>query len=216
MTFFRSLICHPGTALLIWAGASFGSIQASAGTPAQVDLSLGVVVSPKTFVPGGRNTIALTVHNGGPDVAGGNTSSSIDVYGEGYIITTQPPPYEVVEPIEGCWVERFVTEPLPDNNIGLLFVYYFDSIPAGQSRTCTYDIEFYPSTSAPLTLEWQVENWYTDIDTDSSNNTVDYTLVAAPALSPSEPVPALSPLGWLTLGLGLLLTGCLMRGRASP
>ena len=124
MTLACSRICRLGAALLTGiCTPGLGSIQAFAGTPAQVDLSLGVVVSPKTFVPGGRNTIALTVHNGGPDVAGGNTSSSIDVYGEGYIITTQPPPFEVVAPIEGCWIERAVSEPLPDGNIALLFIY---------------------------------------------------------------------------------------------
>lgn len=155
------------------------------------------------------------MHNAGPDVAGATTSTpSIIVYEDDFIVTTQPPPFEVVAPIEGCWIERAVSEPLPDGNIALLFIYYFDSIPAGQSRTCTYDIAFYPSTNASLQVGWRVSAG-NDEDTNLSNNRLDYTLVAAPALSPSVPVPALSPLVRLTLGLGLLLTAALMRGRVS-
>ncbi|WP_067648981.1 hypothetical protein [Dokdonella koreensis] len=168
----------------------------AAGQPAQADLSLSVVVTPSTFVAGGRNRVALTVHNAGPDLAGGGTESSISVASEFYIINTRPPPYEVVEETaQGCWVERFVTEPLPDNSIALLFAYYFDSIPAGQSRTCTYEIEYYPSTHPPLPLEWTVFTWYTDVDPDPSNNTLRYTLEAQTVL----PVPSGS--GWSAIGL---------------
>ena len=166
------------------------------GQPAQTDLSLSVSVTPSTFVVGGRSRVALTVHNTGPDQAGGGTDSSISVASEYYIINTRPPPYEVVEETaQGCWVERFVTEPLPDNSIALLFAYYFDSIPAGQSRTCTYEIEYYPSTRPPLPLEWTVSTWYTDVDPDPSNNTLRYTLEAQPVL----PVPSGS--GWSAAGL---------------
>lgn len=190
----------------------FFSIAAASvmGQPAQTDLSLSVAVTPSTFVAGERNRVALTVHNAGPDQAGGGTESSISVASEFYIINTRPPPYEVVEETaQGCWVERFVTEPLPDNSIALLFAYYFDSIPAGQSRTCTYEIEYYPSTRPPLPLEWTVSTWYTDIDPNPSNNTLRYTLEAPPAV----PVPSGS--GWSTGGLiGVMMVLGLWRLRA--
>jgi len=181
------------------------------------DLSVSVVVTPPTFVAGGRNTIALTVRNAGPDAIDSGTDYSVSVYGEDHIITVQPPPYEVVEStIQGCLAERFVSEPLPDGNIALLFVYYFNSLPAGSSLTCTYEIEYYPSTASPLTLEWNVDTWYTgtNIDPDPSNNTLSYILAAAPPM-PVTPVRATSLVASLSLGLGLLLTVGVVRGRRS-
>jgi len=125
-------------------------IAAAAGTVApQVDLSLGVNVSPRTFTPGGSQTVELTVYNAGPDDAGTipGTSQTVYVVEDQFIVTDAPPPFEVHEPL-GCLVDRFVSEPLPDNQIALSFVFDFDSIPAGQSRTCTYNIDYYPSTRA--------------------------------------------------------------------
>ena len=62
MTFVRSLICRPRAALMATVcPLGLCSIPAAAQTPAQVDLSLSVAVSPPTFVPGGRNHVALTV-----------------------------------------------------------------------------------------------------------------------------------------------------------
>lgn len=166
--------------------------------------SLSVTVTPPIFVPGGRNTVALTVHNAGPDTAGTipGVSPSIFVYQDIFIITTQPPPYEIVSPADGCWIERFVGEPLPDRNIALSFGHYFESIPAGQSRTCTYDIEFYSSTRASFPTGWLVRT-PNDDDKNPSNDRLDYTFATAP-LAPAAPVPTGSTLTWLVLGLGLL------------
>lgn len=126
--------------------------------------------------------------------------------GESYIVTTQPPPYEVIFPADGCAVERFVTDPLPDGNLALQFAYYFDALPVGASRTCTYEIEFYPSTTPPLTLKWKATTWYVrdNIDPDPSNNTFNYTLNAAPRVPPTS-VPAGTPMAWFLLGIGLVI-----------
>lgn len=181
---------------------------APASTVAQqthADLSISAVLSPPYFVPGGRNTVELTVHNAGPDAIDNPPDFSISVFGESYIVTTQPPPYEVlVDAAKGCWAERFVTEPLPDGNIALGFDYYFAPIAAGASRTCTYEIEFYPSTLPPLTFRWRVSAWYAldNIDPNPSNDTFIYTLNAAPSVPPT-PVPAGSPMLWIFLGVGL-------------
>lgn len=170
----------------------------------QADLSVSATVTPPYFIPGQRNTVALTVHNDGPDALDIHPPYSIVVGGEAYFVTTLPPPYEVIVPADGCGVERFVTEPLPDGNIALQFVFYFDVLSVGASRTCTYDIEYYPSAQPPLTLEWNATTWYVldNIDPDPSNNMFRYSLSGAP-LAPPAPVPTGSRMAWLLLGFGL-------------
>jgi len=172
----------------------------------QGDLSVSAVVTPPYFVPGGRNTVALTVHNAGPDAVDSGAEFSVSVFGDSYTITHHPPPYEVlVDTAQGCWAERFIVEWVPPNNdIILLFAYDFDALPAGGSLTCIYETEFHPSTTAPFTFEWQVDTHGTgfSIDPDPSNNTFSYTLGAAPTGSPT-PVPAGTSPAWLLLGVGL-------------
>jgi hypothetical protein len=133
--------------------------SATAGTRLQVDLSLQVSTTPVPFVPGGYGTVALTLHNVGPDTAGGTLSGqeSINVYEDQFIITVQPPPFEVRDPVAGCRMERFVSEPLPNGDIGLVLAFYFGPIPAGESHTCTYAIEFHPSTRESFITGWLVD-----------------------------------------------------------
>ena len=183
---------------------------------AHADLSVSAIVTPPYFVPGGRNTVALTVHNAGPDAVDSGAEYSVSVFGDSYTITHHPPPYEVlVDTVQGCWAERFVIDLVPPNNDTiLLFAYDFDALPAGDSLTCIYDIEFYPSTTAPFTFEWQVDTSGTgfSVDPNPSNNTFSYTLNAAPPV-PSTPVPAGSLTTWLLLALGLLVAANVMHTR---
>lgn len=182
---------------------------APASTVAQqihADLSVSAVVTPPYFVPGGRNTVELTVHNAGPDAIDSGMDFSASVVGDQYTITFQPSPYEVlVDTAEGCWAERFVAEWIPPNNdIAVLFLYNFNEIPPGQSLTCTYDIQFAPATSAPFTLNWKTGTFYPGMNDDPnpSNDTFSYVLNAAPP-APPTPVPAGSPVFWIFLGIGL-------------
>ena len=184
----------------------------------QGDLSVSATVTPPYFVPGGRNTVELTVHNAGPDAVDSGAEFSISVFGDSYVITHSPPPYEVLmDTVQGCWAERFIIELVPPNNDNiLLFAYDFDALPAGASLTCTYDIEFYPSTTAPFTLEWWVDTSGTgfSIDPNPSNNTFSYTLNAAP-FAPPVPVPAGSPRTWLLLVFGIVFAAGTIGARGS-
>jgi hypothetical protein len=167
-------------------------------------------MTPPTFVPGGHGTFTMTVHNAGPDAAGTTSFGNIRVYGNGFTVTTNPPPFELaIWPIEGdCSIERAVTEPLPDGNIGLVFIYYFGVIPAGESRSCSGGIDFYPSTRANFSTSWLVDGFPNNHDTNPANDRVDYVFRVRPTT-----IPALSPVGLVALALGLLAAG-LMRCRA--
>ncbi|MCQ4167713.1 hypothetical protein [Tahibacter harae] len=185
----------------------FLSVPALAGTRPQVDLSLSASMSPRTFGPGGRNTVELTLRNAGPDAAGTIPirPSTLYVGGDGFYITNSPPPYEVVPPISGCSVERFVSEPLPDGNIGMAFVYYFDSIPAGEFRTCLFDVVFHSSTRTSLAGGFYAYSNVNDIDLNLENNRLDFVFVANRVPVAVAPVPAMSRLGLLGLIAGLIL-----------
>ena len=180
-----------------------------AGTRPQVDLSINVSTMPVPFIPGGRSTVTLTVYNAGPDTAGGTlpNQETIAVSEDQFIITTQPPPFEIRDPVTGCRADEFVSEPLPDGNIALVFLFYFGPIPPGASRTCTYDIEFYPSTRSSFATGWRV-TVSNDDDINPSNNHVDYVFQA-----PSLAIPTMSWQGLTGLGTGLLTIGWLARRR---
>jgi len=200
------------TIILLASFAAFAFPAAVvAGTRPQIDLLLEVTTTPLPFVPGGHGIVAITLHNAGPDTAGGTLSGqeSINVYEDEFIITTQPPPFEVRDPVIGCRVERFVSEPLPNGDIGLVFAFYFGPIPAGESRTCTYAIEFDPSTRESFATGWIVTT-PNDDDADLSNNRVDYVF-QAPAVS----IPTASRHGLIALGFCLLLIGWIWR-RGTP
>lgn len=181
-------------ALGLWSPMSF------AGESAQVDLSVSVSMTPATFVPGGHGTFTVTVHNAGPDTAGDFPDlGNVFVYGGDFIVTNQPSPFELVEPwSDECWIERAVTEPLPDGNIALLFIYYFGSVPAGESRSCTTGIEFYPSTRNSFLSTWEA---YTpsELDIDQTNDEIEYVFRLRPTA-----VPVTSPTALILLGLCLV------------
>ena len=86
-----------------------------------------------------------------------------------------------------------------------MFSYWFDPIPAGESRTCTYRIQFLPSTLESFETDWLVSSYANDDDVDGSNNRFEYTFIAPSGVSVSIPVPMLSSASLLILGLGLLL-----------
>lgn len=186
----------------------------SAGTKPSIDLSLALEVSPRVFVPGGRNTVEVTVHNGGPSAAGtipGNTPSILLVQ-DSFIVTTSPPAFEVIPPIDGCWVERLDLGPFPDGSFRLAFVYYFSAIPSGQSRTCTFDVLFDSSTltSLPIGLTAYSIN---DTELNVANNRLDYTFIAAYVARDPVPAPVLSIAGLLALVAALVLAAGLHRWR---
>ncbi len=163
------------------------SIALAGSSQPNVDLSLGVSITPSEFTQNGRQTVSLTVYNAGPDVAGSipGTSASIYVAEDAFYITdTISPPFNVVAPISGCYVDTFITEPLPDNRVAFLYIFNFDPIAAGSSRTCTYDIAYYPGTRNSFPSGWTV---YTvnDTDTNPTNDYLPNVFTAAPASVPA-------------------------------
>jgi hypothetical protein len=128
------------------------------------------------------------------------------VYEKPYDIVTRPPPFILPELSVGCtaYVEESEYIPgLPGGGITLMFTYWFDAIPAGQSRTCTYRTQFLPSTLESFETHWTVRT-SNDDDINPDNDRFDYTFVAAPAQA-SIPVPTLSAIGLWILVAGLLL-----------
>jgi hypothetical protein len=199
-------------AILLTSSAFFTfSAAAAVGTRPQVDLSLEVTTNPVPFVPGGRGTVTLTVHNAGPDTAGATIPNfdTIVVFQNEFIITTQPPPFWLLTQGVGCIIDTYLSDPLPNGDIALVYIFYVDPIAAGESRVCTYDIEFYPSTRDSFATHWFVTS-SNDDDTDPGNNRVDYVFQA-----PAASIPTASRHGLIALGFCLLLTGWIWRGRMS-
>lgn len=182
---------------------------ALAGSRPQVDLSVDVTTQPVPFVPGGHATVTLTVHNAGPDTAGTPVTGqdAIEVYEDAFIITEHRPPFEIPVQGIGCTIDTFVTEPLPDGNIALVYTFDFGPIEPGESRVCTYGIDFHPSTRASFATGWRVAA-INDEDTDPSNDRFDYVFQAPPAS-----IPAMTWRGVLSLVAGLLFIGCVERRR---
>lgn len=188
---------------------SLWSIPALCGSRPQVDLSVSVSVTPAQFVPGGTAIVTMTVYNAGPDTAGDVLQGEpyIVVYEKPYNIVGRPPPFTLPEPSVGCtaYVEESEYIPgLPGGGISLLFSYWFDAIPAGQSRTCTYRVQFLPSTTESFATNWLVSSAANDDDVDPNNNRFDYTFVTVPSAAPAS-VPTGSLWGWIVLGIGFFL-----------
>ncbi|WP_150132072.1 hypothetical protein [Dokdonella koreensis] len=165
-------------------------------------------------MPGGIVTVTMTVHNAGPDTAGATLpdQQSIIVLERGYDIVDRPPPFVLFEPATGCNAYARETEPipgLPGGGLAYLFLYYFDAIGPGESRTCVYRVRFLPSTQEDFATDWLTTS-PNDDDINPSNNRFDYTFVAAEPPAPVA-VPALSPASWFLLGFGLLLTPVFLR-----
>lgn len=177
------------------------SWEAHAQTRAQVDVSVSVGMTPLTFVPGGQGTFTITVHNAGPDAAGTifPDEKPIRALGSAFIVTAKPPPFELVGiSVGNCWLDRWVSEPLPDGNIVVAFDYYFGPIPAGESHSCTSEIYFNPSTTTDIPANWQVIA-FNDDDVNPANNRADYVFRLRPVM-----VPVSSLVGLMFLALGLL------------
>jgi hypothetical protein len=184
------------------------SIQAIAGTRPQVDLSVSVTTTPEPFVPGGIGTVTMTVRNEGPETAGGTlpNQNSINVREKPYDIVMRPPPFLFFEPAIGCSAYADISEYIPGvpgGGITLLYSYYFGAIAPGETRTCTYRIQFLSSTRADFPTYWRTTS-PNDDDINPENNRFDYTFIAGPSPA-SVPVPALSAIGLLILVAGLLL-----------
>jgi hypothetical protein len=190
---------HLYVALLL--AFSCTKIPAIAGERAQVDLSLEVVVSPRTFTSGGRNFVTMAVHNDGPDVAGASLPNSESIYLliDQFFIADGGPPFEIRGPVIGCRAEEILGEP----NISVTFAFWFESIPPGETHRCTYWIEFYPWIVDSFHTAWQV---FTPNDDDAGvlNDRVDF--VFEPAGAAPAAVSALSLLGALLLACLMLLT----------
>jgi len=184
-------------------------VAVTAGMRPQVDVSLQVTTAPVPFVPGGHAVVTMTVHNAGPDAAGATVPNqdTIVVFEDGFIITTQPPPFTIPAQGEGCVIDTYVSDPLPNGDIGLVYIFYFDSIAAGESRVCTYGIDFDPSIRNDFATGWLVTS-SNDDDSDLSNNRADYVFQGSP-----HSIPILSWQGLAVLGTGLLAIGWRARRR---
>jgi len=199
---------------LIWLAC--GPLQTLAGSRPQVDLSIEVSVTPEQFVAGGISIVTLRVHNEGPDVAGGvyPNEQTIIVLEKPYDIVGGPPPFIIPEAGDGCtvYVEESEYIPgLPEGGITLMWSYWFDAIAPGESRTCTYRAHMLETTTESFDSYWRVYA-PTDDDTDPDNNRVDYTFVAAPRAA-VVPVPGLSSMALIVLGMMLVLAASMHRKR---
>ena len=178
----------------------------SAGARPQVDLSLSVDASPAYFVPGSSGLVTLTIHNAGPDEAGATLpdQSTINVFQDGFLVTDQPPSYEVVPPFEGCYVERVLVGPDVNGDTRLQFVYYVPAIPAGGSHVCAHSIQLDATTVESFVSGWTLFA-PNDDDIDSSNDRVEHLFEVRGEAS-VVPVPTVSALGsgLLVLALGFL------------
>lgn len=195
----------------LFAFAYLLSAQALAGDRPQVDLSVSVSMTPASFSPGSTATVTMVVHNAGPDTAGAVLQGEpyIVVYEKGYNIVAQPPPFILPEESQGCtaYVEESEYIPgLPGGGITLLFTYWFGAIPPGESRTCTYSVQFLTTTVETFETHWTVRS-SNDDDINPDNDRFDYTFVAAPHSANS--VPALSSIALLILSAALVLTRAL-------
>jgi hypothetical protein len=203
-------ICRGSTLLFGVYGFGLFSPCVHAQTRAQVDLAVSVSMTPSTFVPNGHGTFTITVHNAGPDTAGTvfPDEKPIRALGSAFYVTTGPPPFDLVGITEGdCWLDRFVSEPLPDGRIFVAYDYYFGPIPAGESHSCTSDIYFDVSTTSNVPASWNVTP-FNDDDINPANNRVDYVFRVRPVT-----ISALSPIALLMLAFGLLLGVGFMRRR---
>lgn len=215
MRFVRSFGMFLGFAVA--CGFGLLTVPAGAGTRPQVDLSVSVTTTPVPFVPDGIGTVTMTVHNAGPETAGATLPGQrlVIVLEKPYDIVTQPPPFLLFEPAVGCSAYAQESEPipgLPGGGITLLFSYYFDAIAPGESRTCTYRVQFLSSTQADFGTYWDTTS-PNDDDINPSNDRFDYTFIAPAAPSMAVSVPALSVVGLCMLSVGLSLLTLLVRRR---
>lgn len=193
--------------LLVVFAASLCNSWAVAARAVVNDVSIQVQVAPETFWPGSSQVITMTLHNDGPDVAGGgsNLAFPVDVLQRGITLPNQSTsdiPYNVFAAPSGCRVGWQVVGPLPDLSFILIWSYHFQPIPAGGSRTCTIPITFYDHATTNIPTHWWA--YRVPSDPDWSNNLATYEFVRG-SPPPPRPVPLLSITGAAVLTMGLAL-----------
>jgi hypothetical protein len=193
---FAQTLCLAGTALVL-------PVVATAGTSVEADLAVGVSVVPSVFGPGSRGTVALTLHNLGPgsgDPDMGVFANWVFQRGFRLEVPSDRPPYEIRGPVSGCSIVEEIVGPFVDLSFGLVWTYYFQVLQPGESRTCTFQIEFYPRAFDSFDTHWRTATSPTDPNPE--NNRVDYRFVFGAPYTEPIPVPATN---WQ--GLSLLLVG---------
>lgn len=190
------------TAALIGLGLS-----ASHRVSAAADLSIDVSVTPATFWPGSSATIAMTLHNAGPDVAGAGSTIPFPIFvlQRGIPLPTMSVtdiPYNIYVRPQGCNVASEVVGPLPDLSFQLVWTFHFAAIPAGESRSCEIPITFYNHATSSFPTYWLA--FPDPTDPNLLNNRVNYEFVRG-APPPPTPVPIFSSWGRALQALGLLL-----------
>ncbi|TDR38434.1 putative repeat protein (TIGR01451 family) [Tahibacter aquaticus] len=171
------------------------------------DLSIVAQVSPETFRPGQLGTVTLTVTNSGPDDAGSASPLPLPnlVIQRGFRIPTSSSrdiPYEIGRPIIGCRQTEDIVGPSPPPlySFAIVWSFYFPAIPAGESRTCTFPIQFYDRPFDSFDTYWIAAS--SAQDPNSSSNRFDYRFIAGPT-PPPTPVPGLSLFALLLLGIAV-------------
>ncbi|MEO6075235.1 MAG: hypothetical protein ABIP56_00380 [Dokdonella sp.] len=191
----------PGFALLLLAGSTI------AGTPRpQADLSISVLVAPSAFLPNDIGTVTLTVHNDGPEDAGvGYPSAPIIVQQKAFIGFTPAPqaPYVMPGLGQGCNIYSSVLGPGVDFTWGLIHQFFLPGIPAGESVTCSYAIQFRPAPFQSFNTYWFVYSGLIE-DPNPANDQVNYTFVAGVPYVAPTPVPFLNRLGLILLVCGIV------------
>lgn len=190
------------------------SVHADSSTQSRADLSLSVHVTPSSFAPGERGTVRLTLHNAGPDAAGtirpGPFANLVLQRGFRLESAYQRGPYQVVAPVSGCFITYDIVGPYTDLSFGLVWSYYFEVVPAGESRTCTFDIKFADRPFSTFETFWRSIS-YPGEDPNIDNDRVDYTFIAAGDL----PVPVPASSFWAMTGLAALLVSLGLRSTRS-
>lgn len=188
---------------------------------AQIDVSISVSVTPSSFQPGERGTVTLTLENAGPDAAGvaqaGDPLANF-VIGPGFRLPTTWDwgPFDILwSAVSGCVATYDVIGPgpPPDFFFALVFQFYFEVIPPGESRVCTFDIQFLPEPFETFESKWTYVVRGTQQDTNPANNEIFYTIVAGAPYVPPEPAPVLSLWTLTGLALGMFALACAHRRR---
>ena len=190
---------------------SIGGTEVLAGTPVvRADLAVSVVVSPLTVSPGGTATVWLTLHNAGPDTAGASQPDNPLpnlVLQRGFRLaqSSDRGPYEIQGPIAGCVIAEDIVGPFADLSFGLVWSFYFPPILAGESRTCSFEIEFARQPLESFDTFWRTATSSEDLN--PSNNQIAYRFVVGNPTNLATPIPTLSLLAKLLLVVGLLVVG---------
>lgn len=186
------------------------SVHADSPIHTHADLSLSLHVTPSSFAPGQLGTVRLTLHNAGPDAAGtirpGPFANLVLQRGFRLESAYQRGPYEVVAPVSGCFITYDIVGPYTDLSFGLVWSYYFEVVPAGESRTCTFDIRFADRPFSTFDTFWRSVS-YPGEDQNVDNDRVDYTFIAAADL----PVPVPASAFWAMAGLAVSLVSLGLR-----